>query len=89
MDNFIIFVSRIFCKYLGGFFLNKFHERLKELRKLNNLTQLQLANKLNVYQSRITKWENGQHEPNIEMLIKLADALNSTIDYLVGYTDQK
>lgn len=65
----------------------KFEERLKELRKTNKITQEQLAKTLNVYQSRITRWEQGIHEPSIEMLMKLADALNSTIDFLVGYSD--
>lgn len=67
----------------------KFEERLKELRKTNKITQEQLAKALNVYQSRITRWEQGINEPSIEILKQLAKELNTSIDYLVGYTDQK
>lgn len=67
----------------------KFEERLKELRKTNKITQSQLAKSLDVYQSRIARWEQGINEPSIEILKQLAKELNTTIDYLVGYTDQK
>lgn len=67
----------------------KFEERLKSIRKSKKITQNNLAETLNIYQSRIAKWENGLNEPNIEMLKKLAEALDTSIDYLVGYSDEK
>lgn len=67
----------------------KFEERMKSIRKSKKITQKQLAQKVDVYQSRIARWESGVNEPSIEMLKKLAEALNTSIDYLVGYSDEK
>ncbi len=63
---------------------NVFKERLKELRLENNLTQQQLAEKTNITQPAIAKWENGQRTPTMECLIILAKFFCVTIDYLVG-----
>ena len=46
---------------------------LKELRKENNLTQEQLAEKLGVTQRSVSRWENGNTLPDISLLIELAD----------------
>ena len=62
----------------------KFKERLKELRKQNELTQKALGIDANVSEDCISDWERGKSEPCLQDLIKLAIALNTTIDYLVG-----
>ena len=62
----------------------KFGERLKELRKVNGFTQKSLAAVAKVAETSITDWERGRSEPCLQDLIKLAIALNTTIDYLVG-----
>lgn len=67
----------------------KFEERIKSIRKSKKITQKQLAQTVDVYQSRIARWESGVNEPSIEMLKKLAEALDTSIDYLVGYSDKK
>lgn len=67
----------------------KFEERMKSIRKSKKITQKQLAQTVDVYQSRIARWESGVNEPSIEMLKKLAEALDTSIDYLVGYSDKK
>lgn len=67
--------------------MNKFKERLKELRSEKNLTQKQLSKKLNVSEDCVYNWENGRSEPSITDLINLATILDVTIDYLVGKTD--
>ena len=59
-------------------------ERLKELRKGNELTQKVLALKAGVSETSITDWERGRSEPCLLDLMKLAITLNTTIDYLVG-----
>ena len=61
-----------------------FSERLKELRKKNNLTQQELADKVGTNRVNVTKWETGMTEPRIESLIKLADLLEVSIDWLFG-----
>ena len=57
---------------------------LKELRKVNNKTQLDLANFLNIAKSTYCGYEIGTSEPNLETLNKLADFYNVSLDYLTG-----
>lgn len=64
-----------------------FKKRIKELRIENNLTQLGLAKKLGISKSTISMYENGNREPNFEILEALADIFNVDIDYLHGRTD--
>ena len=65
----------------------KFKERLKELRKVNHFLQRELAEKISVSTDTIHNWEKGRSEPCLQDLIKLAVALNTTIDFLVGKDD--
>ena len=60
-----------------------FNEKLKMLRKENELTQEQLAEKLNVSRQAITKWESGDGTPDIENLKQISIFFNTTIDELV------
>ncbi len=62
--------------------------RLKELRKENSLTQKQLAQKLLLTQASLSDWEIGKVQPSIEVLIKLADFFEVSIDFLVGRSDE-
>lgn len=59
-------------------------KRLKELRIEKNLTQTKLAENFGITYSNIGEWERGKSEPSIDMLVKLADFFNVSIDYLVG-----
>lgn len=61
-----------------------FPERLIELRKLQNLTQQQLASLLNVSKQTVGSWERGRTEPSIPIINKLANILNTSTDYLTG-----
>ena len=54
-------------------------------RKELGLTQNQLARSLNISFQAVSKWENNSAYPDIEMLPKLAAALNTTVDALLGY----
>lgn len=63
-----------------------FQERLLELRKLNNLTQRQVALALNISQPSYIRYENGGAEPSLENLVKLADMFDVSTDYLLGRT---
>lgn len=63
---------------------NIFPQRLKDLRLKKGLTQTELGKKLGVKQSTFTNWENGKREPNFETLIKLADLLEVSVDWLFG-----
>ena len=67
--------------------MNKFSERLKDLRAENGLTRAQLAEKLNVSPRLVAYWENGQREFSFDMLIAIADLFASSADYLLGRTE--
>ncbi|MCI8819880.1 MAG: helix-turn-helix transcriptional regulator [Clostridia bacterium] len=67
--------------------MNKFSERLKDLRAENGLTRAQLAEKLNVSPRLVAYWENGQRECSFDMLIAIADLFASSADYLLGRTE--
>ena len=58
--------------------------RLKELRKQQNLTQDDIAKMLNTKQQTYQRYEIEQSEPNLDTLCKLADYYGVTLDYLIG-----
>lgn len=62
----------------------KFNERLKALRNENSLTQEELAKKIYVDRSLISKWESGDRFPNQDMLKRLAILFNLTENQLIG-----
>ena len=61
--------------------------RLKIARKSKNLTQEQLALKVQTTKGTISNYENGYSTPSNEMLVLLAKTLNTTTDYLLGNSD--
>lgn len=65
-------------------YLDTFGLTLKHLRLSRNLTQEQLAKKLDVTPSAITMYESGSRNPSIRMLTKISDFFNISIDELVG-----
>lgn len=69
------------------FFFNYFSERLKELRTSKGLTMEQLAKEIDSTKGTISNYENKNKKPSLDMLIKLADYFDVSIDYLVGRTD--
>ena len=68
--------------------MNKFGERLKELRTEKGLSQKALANKLGCNQSMISFWENGVNEPTESAIRKAALFFEVSADYLIGLTDE-
>lgn len=64
--------------------MTSFSERLKELRKKNNLTQQELADKVGTNRVNVTKWETGRTEPTLENIVKLSKILDTTTDELLG-----
>ena len=67
----------------------EFSERLKELRKQAKLTQVELAGKLGIVQSSYADWERGKKKPTQDNLVKIAQVLNVSVDYLVGNSEEK
>ena len=57
-------------------------ERINELRKQHNLSQVQLAKALGISRQAVSKWENDQSLPDTLMMIQLADLLKTDSEYL-------
>lgn len=60
-----------------------FSEELLTLRKANNLTQEQLAEKLDVSRQSVSKWESGQATPELDKIVALSAIFDVTTDYLL------
>lgn len=65
----------------------KFSERLKDLRKQREMSQMDLAVATGISQSAITKWELGKTEPTASAIVNLANFFGETTDYILGLTD--
>lgn len=61
--------------------------RLKELRKKEKLTMVELSEKLHLSQSTISLYESGKREPDVNTLKKIANFFNVSIDYLLENTN--
>jgi len=57
--------------------------KIKKLRAENNLTQEQLAERLQVSRSTISSWETGRSYPDLEMVIAICDCFNVSLDFLL------
>ena len=64
-------------------------ENLRKLREKKNITQIKLSTDLEVSQELISRYELGTSFPQPNMLIKLANYFNCSVDYLLGLTDNK
>ena len=62
----------------------EFHEKLQQLRKKNNLTQEQLAQKLFVSRTAVSKWESGRGYPGLESLKGISKLFSVSIDELLS-----
>ncbi len=63
-------------------------KRFQRLRKRVNLTQEEVAEKLNITPQAVSKWENDVSAPDISVLVELADMLCVTVDELLGRQPQ-
>lgn len=61
-----------------------FSERLRTARKSKRLSQVDLAKRTDLLPSAVSHFENGRRSPSFDNLRKLADALEVTVDYLLG-----
>ncbi|PEG68181.1 XRE family transcriptional regulator [Lactobacillus johnsonii] len=61
----------------------EFNEQIKRLRKENNLTQEEMAKKLNVTRQAISNWENNRNLPDFEMIILIAETFDFSLDELI------
>lgn len=66
-----------------------FNRSLQELRKKNNLSKEELAEKINVARQTISKWELGETVPNLEQAIIQSNTLNVDLNELVLGKEKK
>ena len=62
----------------------KFCDKLQKIRKENNITQEQLADRLNVSRQAVSKWESGLAYPDTEKLIQISKIFNTSLDELIN-----
>ena len=60
------------------------NQRIREVRQARGMSQVELAGLLGVTKQSVSNWENDNIQPSIEMLVKLAQALAVSTDYLLG-----
>ena len=63
-------------------------DRLKEIRRDHGDTQEMLARKLGVSTPTVSKWEQGESDPNVKTLIRICRLYNVTSDFLLGLSDE-
>ena len=68
--------------------MSTFGKRFKELRKRDNLTQDMAAKIFHVDKSTLSKWENDKNGADNEMLQKIANYFNVSLDYLLGRSNE-
>ena len=64
-------------------------QNIAQLRRDNNMTQLELAEKLNYSDKAISKWERGESLPDVAVLKNIADIFLVSVDYLLEETHKK
>lgn len=64
-----------------------FAERLKALRTEKGLTQVELADMLNVSKGTVGMWETGKRMPSFETVDEMTSIFDKRMDYILGYTD--
>lgn len=63
-------------------------DRLKHLREQSNFTQRELAERLNISESQIFRYEKDEIEPRADVVVKFAEFFNVSTDYLLGVSDE-
>lgn len=67
---------------------NKFPDRLRELRGIFNITQKDMAERLDLTASMLSAYETGVRNPSIEILLKIAKIYNISLDWLLGLNNE-
>ena len=83
----VIWTLNGFLKFFGGIFMSSLPDRLKDLRKANNITQVHMAKILECAEQHYQKIEYGKVNLTQDKLIKLAIFFEVSTDYLLGLTD--
>lgn len=63
---------------------SEFQENMRQIRELRGMTQAEMGKRAGIAAASISHFETGQRSPSLETLVKLADALEVTVDTLLG-----
>ena len=69
---------------VGGMKMITVGDKIREYRKMRNMTQAELAERVHVMQNTISSWESGRTEPRMGMIEVLAEVLNCRKSDLIG-----
>ena len=69
----------------GG--ISMFDQRIKELRQSLGINQVEFGRRINVSKQCVCNWENGNIQPSIDMLVRIANTFSISADYLLGLSD--
>lgn len=59
-------------------------ERINYLRKTNNMSQEELAEKLHISRQTVSRWENNSSQPDIDSILAISNLFNLSTDYILG-----
>ena len=63
------------------------NKRIRDLREDHDMKKIELAEKLDISERTLTRYESGECEPSVSILIKLALLFDVSVDYIVGIKD--
>ena len=63
------------------------NKRIRDLREDHDMKKIELAEKLDISERTLTRYESGECEPSVSVLIKLSLLFDVSIDYIVGIKD--
>lgn len=66
-----------------------FKDRIRTARKNKKITQKELAEQLNMSHNAVSNWENGESQPDYNILCRICDILDVDPNYLLGYETKK
>ena len=64
-----------------------FSKRLQSIRKEKGMTQVMVAQKIHITERQYQRYEAGENEPPLSVLLRLADFFDVSLDYLAGRSD--
>lgn len=67
----------------------EFKDNVKKLRKEYELSQEELSIRIGVARSSVANYENGQNFPSTDIILKLSEVFNCSVDYLLGKTNER
>jgi transcriptional regulator with XRE-family HTH domain len=85
----ITFVEHLTINPCFYYILMKFGEKITQLKKAKNLSQIALAEATGISRDAISKYERGDAVPSVEYAKRIADVLGVSLDYLAGDEDKE